>query len=216
MNKQKALDIIEDYKKSSIGDESKFIPIKIGEDTVGYLKPISEEYNLAKQEYVKLLSDWRSENQIGFASIFSITNARTENWIENILLKREDRILFMIFSSGDTPLGHIGLSSFDFQHNSCEIDNVVRGVKDNFTVKMADAMCTLIKWANELLDFQDVFLRVLAENTHAIDFYLRNGFIALHDIPLYKVERGNEILWTEEPIKGMQPDRYYKYMKYGK
>lgn len=202
------------YKCKYSHDEWKFLPIRNGDNLVGFLKPVTFFYKEVYPEYIPLINKWRTENTIGFANVFENTISKTENWFDNILLPREDRILFVIHSINDIPLGHIGLSSFNFDDKSCEIDNVVRGIKENYEGIMSCVTTSIITWAKQTLKIEDVYLRVLSDNTHAVEFYEKNSFIKQHNIPLY-ITYGKDIIeWIHlDDPQGRNPDRYYTYMK---
>ena len=202
------------YKCKNQADDVKLIPIYDKNNLVGFLRPVTFHYKLTTPEYISLFSQWRRDNPIGFATIFEITDQRTEFWLDNILLKRDDRILFVICSLKGEPLGHLGYSSFNFKERSCEIDNVVRGVETGYKGIMSFAMMSILLWGKQMLKLDNIFLRVLADNSHAIKFYERISFIKQYDIPLYKVIDKDEIKWIEtKSFEDEKPDRYYTYMK---
>lgn len=191
--------------------KEKLVQLKKG---LGYLEPITYNYKNIRPNYIGLLSKWRKENPEGFANVFEVSEKRTEFWIDNILLKREDRILFIIYNEDELPLGHIGLSSFDFKNKSCEIDNVVRGNKSVSKGIMSIALNTLVDWGQLLLRLNGIFLKVLDDNVHAKNFYFQNGFVEITKIPLYKEVLDDEIRWGADKVfNGQQPDRYYSLMK---
>ena len=202
------------YKCKSKWNEYRTIGIYNGDDLRGFLKPVTYLYKTIKPEYISLICKWRTENAIGFCNVFEGTEEKTVNWIDNILLPREDRILFMVHNLDNKPIGHLGFSTFDFDSKSCEIDNVVRGVKEGNEGIMTYAIKTLISWGRETLYLNDIFLRVRKDNSHAIKFYERLKFYTLYDIPLFKKE--SEVLteWIElEGVKDRQPDLFHLYMK---
>ena len=202
------------YKCKNQADDVKLIPIYDKNNLVGFLRPVTFHYKLTTPEYISLFSQWRRDNPIGFATIFEITDQRTEFWLDNILLKRDDRILFVICSLKGEPLGHLGYSSFNFKERSCEIDNVVRGVETGYKGIMSFAMMSILLWGKQMLKLDNIYLRVLADNSHAIKFYERISFIKQYDIPLYKVIDKDEIKWIEtKSFEDEKPDRYYTYMK---
>ena len=203
------------YKCKDQTDELKLIPIYDKNDLIGFLKPITYCYKLISPSYISLFSQWRKENSVGFANVFEITEQRTEFWLNNILLKRDDRILFVVLSLKWEPIGHIGYSSFNFEEKSCEIDNVVRGVKPGYKGIMSHALNSIIIWGKNVLKLNSIYLRVLADNPHAIKFYERNGFEKQYNIPLYKVIQGDEIKWVElKDHQHKKPDRYFTVMKF--
>jgi perosamine synthetase len=203
------------YKCKNQSDELKLIPIFNQDDLIGFLKPVTFHYKLISPEYISLFSQWRRENPVGFATIFEITDKRTEFWLDKILLNREDRILFVVHTLKGEPIGHLGYSSFDFEKKCCEIDNVVRGVKMGQAGIMSFALNSLLLWGKNILKLDEINLRVLADNTHAINFYERNGFKKQFDIPLYKVVEKDEIKWIEsKSYDDEMPNRYFTVMKF--
>jgi RimJ/RimL family protein N-acetyltransferase len=203
------------YKCKSKFDDLRCIPIYNDlENLIGFLKPITFHYKLISPECVSLISKWRKENPIAFATIFEVTNQRTEYWLNNLLLLREDRILFMIESLNGESLGHLGFSSFNFEEKSCEIDNVVRGVKQTHKGLMSFAMESIVHWGEKALNLTDIYLRVLSDNFHAIKFYENLGFSILYNIPLYKDIQSEETKWIEvKKSEDIEPDRSYAFMK---
>lgn len=212
--KKNVIDVFNSYKCKNLFSDLKLIPIHDSETIIGFLKPVTFHYKTIAPEYISLFSEWRRKNPEGFATTFEITDKRTEFWLDNILLRRDDRILFVIYSLDNKSIGHIGLSSFNYEQRSCEIDNVVRGVKETSKGMMSLAMRALIKWGVETIHLRNIYLRVLADNTHAVKFYEKNSFVRQHDIPLFKVSKDNEVKWIEEKeFEAQEPDRYYTYMR---
>lgn len=213
--KNKITELFNSYKCKQQSDELKQIPINYQNELVGFLRPVTFNYKLISPEYISLFSTWRKNNPVGFATIFEISDQRTEYWLDNILLNRDDRILFVIYSLSGNPLGHLGFSSFNFEKKSCEIDNVVRGLEGDFKGIMSHALKSIMIWGKNVLNLEDIYLRVLSDNFHAINFYERNGFKKQFDIPLYKIENNNEIKWIEEKnFEDEKPDRFFTYMKF--
>lgn len=202
------------YKCKDQWDEFRMIPIRNDNNLVGFLIPLTYLYRDLTPEYVELICRWRMENPEGFANQFVGTIEKTERWINNVYLPREDRILFFVCDRKRNPIGHLGLSTFDFDKWSCEIDNVVRGVKQGYTGFMSMAVQTIMLWGRQTLEVDDFYLRVLADNPHAIEFYQRLGFVKRYDIPLYKVIKPDLTEWiTMEQVK-REPDRFYTYMQW--
>jgi len=202
------------YKCKSVYDEWKIVPISNKEEIIGFLKPVTFFYKKVYPEYIHHICKWRTENSSGFANVFENNINKTENWFDNVLLPREDRILFVIHTLKDIPIAHIGLSTFNFDNKSCEIDNVVRGAKDAPQGIMSCAISSLVTWSKEVLKVNNVYLRVLSDNLPGIHFYEKNNFVKQYDIPLYKHVSKDIIEWIHlDDAEDRRPDRYYTYMK---
>jgi len=214
--KERTCAIIRSYKCTDTEDEFRRIPIYgfTRDDLNGFLEPITHFYKSVKPNYVSTICEWRQNNPEGFANRFTGTNEKTAIWLNDVLLPREDRILFMVYPVKGRPIGHLGYSNFNFMDRSCEIDNVVRGDKERARGLMSLAMKTILDWGMRVLELESVYLRVLADNPHAIQFYKRLGFEKQWDIPLYRVETGDMVSWeAEKTIAEAVPEKYYTLMK---
>jgi RimJ/RimL family protein N-acetyltransferase len=107
----------------------------------------------------------------------------------------------------------MGLYTFNYEDNSCEIDNVIRGEKSAPGV-MTDALQTLIKWTHEVLKIKTIYLRVFADNERAIKLYRRCHFADESIIPLKKEIHGDGIYWIEDPMIKEKPERCFLKMRY--
>jgi len=212
--KNTVCNILDTYKCKNKKDILHMIPIIHNSRFMGYLVPVIFSYKREHPEFASFIYKWREENQSFFANRFKGSLEKTEHWIDNLLLARRDRILFMIYCIKKEYVGHIGLASFDFKQRSCEIDNVIKGKKDVNPGTMTFALNTIITWSKNKLNVNDIYLRVLSHNTHAINFYEKNGFEKQYDIPLFRVEHDDLIEWISMngSAKG-EPEYYYTYMK---
>lgn len=182
-------------------------------EIIAYMIPISE--NIGKEEkYVELLAEWRERNWQAYPTVFKVTKEGTKKWIQDQLIDREDRILFMIVTLDNQPIGHMGLSNFDFDKREAEIDNVVRGVNNVLPGVMTLALKTLINWSFTELGLNRLFLRVFLENERAIKLYERCGFKGVKKIPLHKTIDGNTIKFEEIPDgQNLSVDRIFYLME---
>lgn len=184
-------------------------------ELIAFLRPVNQK-TLRNENEIALLAKWRQENSFAFPSQFTVTNEGTKGWLENQLLKNPTRILFFIESAGKRQklIGHLGLYSFEFDANTCEIDNVIRGEKNYLKGVMTFALKTLLKWTYEKLKSKQIFLRVFSDNERAIIFYRRCGFVNYELIPLRKIMKPNLIFWEEDrTLKAA--DKYFLKMKLG-
>lgn len=170
------------------------------EGDLGFLLPISQ-LHLDDNELIEKLTTWRNENKTVYPSQFVATTKSTKDWMLQRLLDVPDRILFLIVNKHGKVIGHIGFANAlaDLNNDLCslEIDNVVRGVKEESKGIMAAAMNSLIAWADEKLMPEQIILRVFSDNQHAIQFYLNNGFNKANTIPLFKEERADSVFYSD-------------------
>ncbi len=180
----------------------------------GYLRPVTQDYKVTIPGCAGLLSKWRNENSFMSPDPFVATPESTENWLNQSVLARGDRILFLIISGDGTKIGHIGFSVFDEKERSLEIDAVIRGEKNVCPGIMTDALNTLIRWGLDTLKIKKIGLRVLSDNTHAIHFYKKSFFFKTGDIPLFQVIGAESEAWTPERQNANQSaEKYYTKMQ---
>ena len=170
------------------------IPVHKQGRSIARLRPV--HVNVAPQE-ITLLMEWRNQNREAFFSWFVATEHGTRDWLKDQILSREDRILFLVETLDGVPFGHIGLTSFDFSSKTCEIDNVLRGRDEFIKGGMSAALRALINWVFIYLGANSVYLRVLADNRHAIDFYKSSGLRIVKRVPLQRVDEDNLVRWVE-------------------
>lgn len=122
-----------------------------------------------------LLAEWRKEHIYAYPTRSTITASGTRNWLEKAVLRNDHRLLFWIVDSSLQRIGHIGLVH-DVNNNCLEIDNVLRGVNDIVPGLMMAALLRIEAIAEEEFSVNEIFLRVLESNSHAVDFYQKNGY----------------------------------------
>lgn len=155
-----------------------------------FLSPLSKELVKNNPSITKLFMEWRSQNQEAFLDRFEVTEEGTSRWVDNLINSQKDRILFMIQTESGEFLGHIGLFRFDFLKSFCEIDNVVRGVKEGPKGLMSSAQVCLENWAKNELGLKNLFLRVLGKNVRAVNFYEKLDYVEVCRVPLYLEKQG--------------------------
>lgn len=177
--RQAVVSVFKRMKRKDPADPLALLPIRDrGGALKGWLRPITMDWRETLPGISALLCRWRNENQEALsAAPFTATEESTTCWLDQQVLGREDRLLFLITGLAGEPVGHIGLSSFDFAKKFCEVDAVLRGEKQGHPGIMAQALHTMTDWALRELKLQSIGLRVLHGNNRAIAFYLRNGFI---------------------------------------
>jgi RimJ/RimL family protein N-acetyltransferase len=166
----------------------------------------------SNQNLMEIIGRWRKENEIWFLSQFNVTTERTTKWFKMNLIEIQDRLLFII-EVENKYIGHVGLFRFDFEKNTCEIDNIVRG-EPEYAGIMGDAVLNMMDWGKKQLDINSYLLKVVSDNIRAIKFYNRLGFIEVLKIPLIQVMGNDGLEWVEAPIEYKnEANRYYIVMK---
>jgi len=158
-----------------------------------YLVPIGKFFadDLA---LVSAMGKWRDAHQYSYPSRFEVTNAGTAKWLKSAVIENENRLLFLMQDPSGKYLGHIGLLKLD--ETRCEIDNVLRGETEVPGI-VSSALRELERFASEELGLESLELRVLASNSHAVDFYLRNSYREIRRIGLANIGAAGEVNLVE-------------------
>lgn len=182
---------------------------------IGFLKPITFDYKRIYPECIQLFGQWRAENPSLSNSLFEITDERTEKWLDHLILKRKDRLLFLIDDLSNNHIGHIAFSSFNHNKQSAEIDCVLRGVKDASPGIMTYALRAMIRFGQDTLKLKELYLVTNENNQNAINLYKRCYFKIIDRIPLFRKELVDEIRWDPDETRGInEAERFEVKMKY--
>lgn len=167
---------------------------------------------IMNKKIIRLLFLWRKKHEFWFQSQFKITFMGTQKWLEDRVINTPDRLLFMI-KVKDRYIGHIGLFRFDFKKNTCEIDNVIRGVS-LYSGIMSNALTHLMKWGKSELLLNNYTLETSSDNQKAIKLYTQLGFIETQRVPLIKSDINGYNEWIVAPKNYTKKiERYQCYMK---
>jgi len=182
-----ALNLVAQFKQAS---NPNLIILNDKKEEIAKLEPVQET-----QDHIQLISEWRKTHYDAYPTQFPVTLSGTKIWLKKQLLLNPERIIFMIKTSEDQIIGHIGLTSigvggFGFSEDSCEIDSVVRG-RTEIKGLMQYSLLALCNWAQHSLNLKSIYLRVFSDNSHAIKFYEKCGFTTVGEIPLKKVVEGD-------------------------
>jgi len=203
-NKMKRINASDEYVCIPILDSKKHI--------VGLLKPITYDYKELYSDIVPIMSRWRRDNPSLSNSVFKVTEERTTRWLDELILKRGDRLLFFIDELDGRHVGHIAYSSFDFDNKTAEIDAVLRGENSKVKGIMTFTIKAMLDWAERNLALQNIQLRVNEDNEKAISLYERCGFKIIKKIPLFRREMADEIRWDEDPERNESEAERFEYV----
>jgi RimJ/RimL family protein N-acetyltransferase len=208
--------VFDRYKCKNPGDPWIHLPVRDGEGKlIAYMKPIIREFRLVAPYLPELLTRWRVENPTISTGKFTASPERTATWLDNLVVGRDDRLIFMLEGLDGTPLGHLGYSNFHFEEETGEIDSVLRGVKSGHPGLMTLATRALLAWGYRELKLKEITLSVYSDNESAVRFYERLGFVKTIVKPLYTVHLpGEEKLELAPPGYAGPVAKYYVYMKY--
>jgi RimJ/RimL family protein N-acetyltransferase len=163
---------------------------------VGRLEPVAWA-DVQRPEATALLAKWRDKANPFFPSQFPVTLEGTHHWLVKGLLEVADRILFWVKTADGLPIGHVGLFRFDFDANSVEVDNIVRGEEDVAPGGMRTAVAALLDWTFDALGCEATTLRVMSDNDRAIRLYRRLGYVEIARVPLRCEQDGAVVHWVE-------------------
>lgn len=152
----------------------------------GFLLPLCK-IHIHDDEICDKLTNWRNDFMFAFQTQFKATPERTCIWLENFINNAPTRLLYLIMDLKNNPIGHIGLANPD-QTGRIELDNVIRGESNVEPGIMANAISTLSSWCKNTFFSKQIFLRVLEDNKHAVNFYKKLGFKINKREPLKKIE----------------------------
>ena len=138
---------------------------------VGRLMPVSV-MSLTDNSLMDAITRWRRNSAASFATQFTPTADRTRQWLKDIVLSDERRVLFVI-CIGDKPIGHVGLRDLD--DCSFQGDNLVRGERGGGLLFMKYAVWAFQAWAMQCFRVSRSWGRVLANNSAASKFNLSLG-----------------------------------------
>lgn len=204
--------LFDKMKRKNVTDDMVLIPVVDDNGILeAFLKPITFDYETIFPDCVYYMSKWRRENPSLSNSIFTVTDERTKNWLDNLILKRKDRLLFFIDTPDNRHIGHIAYSSFDFENKTAEIDAVLRGEKALPGV-MTKTVKAMIRWAWANLKLNHLQLRVNDDNRKAIALYERCGFVPVSRIPLFRRELEGEVRWDEDDSRDSSEAERFEWL----
>jgi perosamine synthetase len=178
----------------------------------GYLIPLSKCHK-NDFELLEKISRWRNENVEVYPTQFVSTLESTKAWLKDRLLDSEGRILFLVVDNTGKVVGHIGFNDCLNDNQSFEIDNVIKGEQEIPKGVFSQALNALLEWARKTINENSFNLRVMKDNTHAIQFYEKIGFVFEREIPLFK-KIDNGVVSYSESLNPEKADAFFLKLVY--
>lgn len=187
--------------------------IKILDDSkrlIGFLEPCQSQTVKDTSKLVLLLAKWRKENMAAFPAHFAVTPKKIAEWYNKSVVGDKSRILFIIKTADNKPIGHVGLWYFDYDNASCELDTLVRGEKNVQPGLMTLACQTLIRWIISNIKIEKIYGYICEDNEHAIRFWEKVGFKRDERVPVVKNVEGGVTTWTQKKKDSKEKtDKYW-------
>jgi ribosomal protein S18 acetylase RimI-like enzyme len=160
-------------------------------EKIGILEPIVDSKIADNSGIVRFIKKWREYYRENFLTQFKVTKEGTKNWLENQVIKQNNKMLFMVKTTGGKLIGHEGVIFFEEDESTCELDNLVKAIDCKIPGIMTYAAKTLIEWLFDHLNMKKIFLKVFSDNLKAQDLYLRCGFSKTKEIGLKReIQKG--------------------------
>jgi hypothetical protein len=125
------------------------IPITHAGRTLGCLTAVTWD-DAGDQAVIARLVNWHRPAFAPLAGEFPVTPDGARQWLTRRVLADEGRALFWVRGVSGEPVGHVGLSGFDFHAGSAEVCDVVYGEPAAVGLVNA-ALGALGQWATEAL-----------------------------------------------------------------
>lgn len=188
------------------GCESLEVPI-IDDDgvNIGVMHPITKKH-LQSDYIIEKMTNWRNQYKMFFLTQFNATPSRTKQWLENMVLSNSDQMLFLIYCK-DILKGHFGFKALN--EDSVFLDNLMRGEPGGHPLLMKYAVSTLVDWLFNVMQVNEIYGYIFANNATAIKLHRDLGFSFTDKIPLLKHIDGDDIKWSIGKAGELSPDYHY-------
>jgi len=190
---KKVKSIIREYKHRYFDDPKKYdVPMLHKGEVVGRLRPVPTPLEGVAAKDALLQTEWRNLHMNSFiAPPFVATEERTKKWLANTYDENDTIIIFMIETSDGLPVGHVGLSDFDFDRQSAEVGRLLRGTHAPLEIKRRVNLVEMgfnrmVAWGYEVLGVKIMTGRGFADNFLAVRMNAKNG---MHPVGNHMIEK---------------------------
>lgn len=145
------------------------------------------------EDTVKLLTRCRMAYRNWFGTDFEISESKTKNWINEGILKNNDRSLFTIFVD-DQKIGVIGTIRYDKKENSVALDAMMKDPNFIFPGLMETVEKVFLRWMFEELKVTKITGYLFQDNKRMMHVHKKCGWKKVNEIPLKltKTEEGTK------------------------
>ncbi len=151
-------------------------------------------------ETVSLLYNLRKKYRKMFATDFEMTEDKTRNWINNLILGNPERILFIIYFDGK-KIGCIGNGGYDKKNNSSRLDNMMKDPLYDLPGVMTIVEKVYLKWMFDDLRLSKITGFLFSDNSKMINIHEKCGWITTDIVPIKKNFTEEGIRWEEITTK---------------
>jgi RimJ/RimL family protein N-acetyltransferase len=182
--------------KNTAGAPGPQLTLVVGRPPVALLRPVATRRQYLNPDDVKVLTSWRNKFVRSFLTEFEATEARTAQWLTQVVGPNSGKLLFMVDESAGQTFAYMGLDFIDWQRRTGEADAIVRGGEAP-PGTMTQALKTLMTWARTALGLEQLGVRVRSDNP-ALGFYRKMGFIDERRVPLRRTEEPGLVRWVPD------------------
>lgn len=181
-------------------DESFKLPV-ISRDGIylGSLRLV-DRFQANKTRLIKKMTLWRNSSMGSFLTQFTATENRTKEWLDNVILSSNDKLLFELLDDQSKPIGHAGITNLNSK--SAELDNFIRGEKGGNSMLFYYAELAILKWLFNEININEVLLHVFSNNWIPINNHLELGFSIVKKHKLTKLVKDDKTTYLVESNLG--------------
>jgi perosamine synthetase len=174
------------------------------------LIPLSK-LHLQNSSIIRQLCDLRNNFISIYPNSVDATYESTKNWLSDLVLENDSRILFLVVGVSGEIHGHLGLWLRD--EDNLELDNVLKSPTSTVKGLFSYSVIALEQWINEIINASFLNLRVLESNKHAIKFYEKLDYVEISREAMLWItnEDGSKVL--VEPKNGQSNESWISMKK---
>lgn len=133
-----------------------------------------------------------------FLTQFESSFQRTCDYLKNLSIEEEGRVLFLLYDIGNRFIGHMGIANVD--DKTGELDNLMRGVEGGDSRLVYFAEIALLDWCFQHLGIIESSVRVISYNWLVISLHEEVGYANKESIPLNRKIRDGVIFHDESTL----------------